>query len=116
MGQNVTINKYLNGYPNRVGNKNQIVVGCKGPTSYLADGVTLDPMKGVTYIHSMVCSGALGAAGKRYDVVPIFAQAASPNKFSDMKIIFVDMDTGLEPANATDLSAATFRVEIIGTP
>lgn len=111
------ISSYLHGYPNRVGNKNQVVLNMIGPASgYIADGVLFDKPKHVTYVHKITCSGAKGAGGKRYSVIPIFATNPAPDLATRIRLIFIDMDTGVEPANDTDLSAATFTMELMGTP
>lgn len=110
-----TINKYLNGYPNRVGNKNQVVLIMNGPTGYAAYGVLFNPPKHVTYVHKITCSGAKGASTARYGVIPIFATNPPPANANEIRLIFIDLVTGVEPADNTDLSAAVFEMELMGT-
>lgn len=115
--QKAKISSYLHGYPNRVGNKNQVVLNMIGPdTGYIADGVLFDKPKHVTYVHNIFCSGAKGAAGARYNVIPVFAVNPAPDLATNIRLIFVDLATGLEPANDTDLKEATFVMTLVGTP
>lgn len=112
-----TIKKVLDGgYPNTHGNKKELVLIMKGPTSYIADGVLFQRLPHIYNIHHIKCSGAMGAAGARYGVIPIFTvNPPTPAELDKVRLIFVDLATGVEPADATNLSTAEFIMSVYGT-
>lgn len=116
MATKATIKGYLNGYPNTHGNKKEAVAVMKGPTDYIADGVLMQRLGHIYNIHHMFCSGGMGAAGARYGVIPIFTvNPPTPIELDKIRLIFIDLATGVEPANATDLSAVEFVMTVYGT-
>ncbi len=112
MATKATIASYLNGYPQRNGNHLKVIALLNGPTDYDAGGVLINgPFAHVKDIHEIqvVSTSVLYAA---YIVV---ATANPVFKFSDVRLFVIDVATGLQPADNTDLSAIKFRLVVEGT-
>lgn len=106
-----TISEYLNGYPQKNGNHNKVAAVLNGPTDYDAGGVLIPDVVHVRNVHEIhVSSKSLlyNAYAVINSVNPIF-------KCSDVKVFFIDVSTGLQPADNTDLSAIKIHVVLEGS-
>lgn len=112
MATKATLSSNLNGYPQRNGNHLKNVALFKGPTDYDAGGVLIDgPFAHVTNIHEIQVT----SCSALYNVYAVVATANLVFKFSDVKLFFIDVATGLQPADNTDLSAIKVRIVVEGT-
>ncbi len=107
---NATIRKYLNGYPDAVGNKKRVVVLLNGPNPYAAGGVGIPKLVGVNNIHQI----RVTLSNATYFCVPVLVTTNDYAKSTDIKLMFFVVATMLE-AGAIDLSATIVRVELQGT-
>lgn len=111
MATKATINKYLHGYPDHVGNKKRVVVILNGPTAYGAGGVGVDAIAHVFNIHQVQATLSAGT----YICVPRINGTNDFGKAADLRLMFIDVATGLQPADNTDLSAVKVRLALEGT-
>lgn len=111
MATDCTLNQYLNGYPQKNGNHNKVAAVLNGPTDYDAGGVGIPDVVHVRNVHEIkVVSKTLlyNAYAVINSVNPVF-------KCSDVKVFFIDVATGLQPADNTNLSAIQIHVVLEGT-
>lgn len=112
MATKATLHRNLDGYPQRNGNHLKNVALFNGPTDYDAGGVLVDGefahVKNIHEIQVISCSVL-------YAVYAVVATANLVFKFSDVRLFFIDVATGLQPADNTDLSAIKFRLVVEGT-
>ena len=112
MATKATINQYLNGYPQKNGNHNKVVVLMNGPTDYDAGGVQIDGefahVKNIHEIHVTSCSALYDAYAVVNTNNPFF-------KASDILLFVIDVSDGEQVADNTDLSTIKFRFVIEGT-
>jgi hypothetical protein len=107
----IPANGYLNGYPQKNGNHNKVVLLLNGPTDYDAGGVLIDgPFAHVKNIHEI----QVNSTSALYNVYVVVATANPVFLFSDIKLFFIDVATGLQPADNTNLSAIKVRCVVEG--
>lgn len=107
---NCTINSYLNGYPDSVGNKKRVVVILNGPSLYVAGGIGIPQLAHVKNIHQVLAS----INNETYEVIPRIHGVKPVGLFSDVKLMFIVLATGAE-AGGIDLSATKVRLVVEGT-
>jgi hypothetical protein len=111
MANNATLNRYLNGYPDNNGNKKRIVVILNGPSAYAAGGCTIPALAHLRSVHQLTATLSVGT----YFVIPYISGTGNFGKFTDVKLLIIDVATGLQPADTTDLSALRIRLVCEGT-
>lgn len=104
-------NGYLNGYPQKNGNHNKVAVMLNGPTDYDAGGVGIPDIVHVRNVHEI----QVFSRSALYNAYAVVASSNPAFKCSDVKIFFIDVATGLQPADNTDLSAIKIGLVLEGT-
>jgi hypothetical protein len=106
-----TLSNYLNGYPQVNGNHKKNAAVLNGPTDYDAGGVGIPSIAHVYNAHEVhVFSRSL-----LYNVYAVVNTSNPVFKSSDVKVFFIDVATGLQPADNTDLSAIKIGIVLEGT-
>ena len=102
---------YLNGYPQKNGNHNKVAVILNGPTDYDAGGVGIPECVHVRNLHEI----HVNSKSLLYNAYAVVNTVNKVFKASDVKIFFIAVATGLQPADNTDLSAIQVHVVLEGS-
>jgi hypothetical protein len=101
----------LDGYPQAEGAKWGAVANVTGPTSYTTGGFTLSAVSfGMNQIE--FASAGTGSAGVHSYIVRNPSTSDVPS--ATITVMAFLTSTGLQVSAATDLSASTFRIRVIG--
>lgn len=112
MATKATINQYLNGYPQRNGNHNKVVLLLNGPTDYDAGGVQIDgEFAHVKNIHEV----QVHSCSPLYNAYIVVNTTNAFFKASDILLFVIDVSDGEQVADDTNLSAIKFRLVVEGT-
>lgn len=107
----------------RCGQDMLVWADCIGPDKYLAGGVQFNvgrALEGMRYLKYITATCGKGTTTVRYLVIPLIDSILS--KLPDIRtpsasvlFMFINIATGVEPADDTDLTAVRFRIEARGT-
>lgn len=104
-------NKILAGYPAVPGAKRETIVDHDGPASYTTDGETVTAAQfGLKVIEHMSCSTSDNAA----HTVFMRPTGTKQQPSTSAKLVWIVVATGLQVANAVDLSGRWARLKVTG--
>lgn len=104
-------------YPAPPGNKNESVIDVAGPTSYATAVVGTPPTGGQLVTASQfglqsieLCSVHMLDSTGAYEVIPALTPYEPNNCSPSVRLTWISLATGAQPANTTNLSASKIRI------